>query len=147
VPELEALGIVVHVVDATPAGWPVPVVAVLLADPDTRAPTLAAGYACRTNPEAALEAALFEACQSRLTDIHGAREDVAHDETEVPDWLSAPRRPRRTTEALPRWRGGLRALVRSMGVAAASVDMSLPGSPLAVERVFVPGFRISELVL
>jgi YcaO-like protein with predicted kinase domain len=144
---LEALGITVRVVDATPSGWPVPVVAVLLADADTRAPRLAAGYACRPRAEDALEAALFEACQSRLTDIHGAREDVTPGEVEVPDWLCAPLRPRFTLARLPRWEGGLRTLPGAMGIAAASVDMSLPGVPLAVERVFVPGFRISELVL
>ncbi|MFM2153669.1 MAG: hypothetical protein RL199_2104, partial [Pseudomonadota bacterium] len=96
---------------------------------------------------AAFEAALFEACQSRLTDIHGAREDVSPGETEVPDWLAHRGRPRRTVDALPVWRGGMRSLLRSMGLAAASVDMAPPGSPLAVERVFVPGYRISELVL
>ena len=144
---LHALGMAVRVVDATPSGWPVPVVAVLLADVDTRAPRLAAGYACRTDAESAFESALFEACQSRLTDIHGAREDVAPQEHDVPDWVMEPLRVRRTLERLPRWRGAIRPLLRSMGLAAAAVDMSLPGVPLAVERVFVPGFRISELVL
>jgi ribosomal protein S12 methylthiotransferase accessory factor len=144
---LASLGIVVHAVDATPTGWPVPVAAVLLADADTRAPRLAAGYACRTTAEEAFEAALFEACQSRLTDIHGAREDVTTHTEEIPDWLLAPARPRRPMARLPRWRGALRALLKATGVAAASVDMSMPGVPMAVERVFVPGFRISELVL
>jgi ribosomal protein S12 methylthiotransferase accessory factor len=144
---LHALGMAVRVVDATPSGWPVPVVAVLLADVDTRAPRLAAGYACRTDAESAFESALFEACQSRLTDIHGAREDVAPQEHDVPDWVMEPLRVRRTLERLPRWRGAIRPLLRSMGLAAAAVDMSIPGVPLAVERVFVPGFRISELVL
>lgn len=36
-----------------------------------------AGFACRPSPEDAARAALLEAVQSRLTDISGAREDIA----------------------------------------------------------------------
>jgi ribosomal protein S12 methylthiotransferase accessory factor len=140
-------GLRIHCVDATPDGWPLPVVAVLLADPDTRAPPLAAGYACRRTGEDAAEAAFFEACQSRLTEIHGAREDVSQERMEIPPWVFDTRRLRRGLDQLPRWRGSLKGLLHRMELAAASVDLSRPGIPLHVERVFVPGFRISDLLL
>ena len=38
---------------------------------------LAAGYACAAGRDTALLGALLEAAQSRLTDVHGAREDIA----------------------------------------------------------------------
>jgi ribosomal protein S12 methylthiotransferase accessory factor len=147
VDSLRERGLTVHVVDATPAGWPVPVAAVLLVDRDSRAPQLAAGYACRRVGVEAIEAALFEACQSRLTEIHGAREDVSQESHEVPDWLLSPRRPRRGPEAMPHWAGSMRALLTAMGLEAASVDLAPAGTGLAVERVFVPGCRISELIV
>jgi len=55
---------------------PLPVAAVLLFDLDEPGVPLTAGYACRRTEEAALTAALLEAAQSRLTEIHGARDDV-----------------------------------------------------------------------
>lgn len=144
---LEAQGMRVHCVDATPARWPIPVVAVLIADRDTRAPPLAAGYACRRTGEDAAEAAFYEACQSRLTEIHGAREDVEQAAVEVPDWVLEPHAPRGDVSQLPRWRGSMPALLKALGVAAASVDVTPPDCPLSVARVFVPGFRLSELLL
>jgi ribosomal protein S12 methylthiotransferase accessory factor len=146
-PALLARGMTVHCVDATPARWPIPVVAVLIADPDTRAPPLAAGYACRRSPIEAAEAAFFEACQSRLTEIHGAREDVEQASVQVPPWVLAPSRQRRSLARLPEWKGSLADLLGALGVAAAAVDVTPRGAPLCVERVFVPGFRISDLLL
>lgn len=66
-----------------------PVAGALLFD---RAPgpiPLTAGYACRLDLESALRGALLEAAQSRLTDIHGAREDVAAAEPEGVERLRA----------------------------------------------------------
>ncbi len=147
VTHVRSLGVKVHVIDATPDDWPIPVIAVLLVDTDSRAPTLAAGYACRRSPEDAARAAFEEACQSRLTEIHGAREDVAQELVMAPRWTL--RSPRRTEplSALPTWRGPISRLLRAMGLAAAAVDVTPDGSPIAVERVFVPGFRISELLV
>src|SRR5262249_50076620 len=145
--ELESMGMRIHVVDATPAKWPVPIVAVLIVDRDTRAPALAAGYACRATPESAAEAALFEACQSRLTEIHGAREDVEQERAHVPEWLVARRALKRSVSNLPSWRGDMRGLLRALNVAAAAVDLTPPSSPIHVARVFVPGFRFSELLV
>jgi ribosomal protein S12 methylthiotransferase accessory factor len=146
-PALEAQGMRIHCVDATPARWPIPVVAVLIVDTDTRAPPLAAGYACRRTGAEAAEAAFFEACQSRLTEIHGAREDVVQKSVQVPSWLLESRSPRRDVSKLPAWSGSLPALLRALNVAAAAVDVSPQGVPLSVARVFVPGFRISDLLL
>jgi YcaO-like protein with predicted kinase domain len=56
---------------------PVPLAGVLLFEPESTDVPLTAGYACRGSVGDALEAALLEAAQSRLTEIHGAREDVA----------------------------------------------------------------------
>lgn len=144
---LIARGLTVHAVDATPRGWPIPVVAVLIADPDTQAPALAAGYACRPDAARAAEAALFEACQSRLTEIHGAREDAAPHAIELPGWIRRrPKRVRRLAE-LPRWGGPMASLLREMKVEAAAVELTPRGCPVHVTRVFVPGFRITELVV
>jgi YcaO-like protein with predicted kinase domain len=144
---LESQGMRIHCLDATPSRWPIPVVAVLIADRDTRAPPLAAGYACRRTGEEAAEAAFFEACQSRLTEIHGAREDVLQASVEVPPWLLAPSKPRRTVAKLPSWSGTMPGILKALGVAAAAVDIAPAHAPLAVERVFIPGFRISDLLL
>ena len=56
---------------------PLPLAGVLLFDRDESSVPLTAGYACRRTPDEALSAALLEAAQSRLTEIHGARDDVA----------------------------------------------------------------------
>jgi ribosomal protein S12 methylthiotransferase accessory factor len=56
---------------------PLPLAGVLLFDLEDPAVPLTAGYACRPTMASALEAALLEAAQSRLTEIHGARDDVA----------------------------------------------------------------------
>ena len=53
-----------------------PVAGALLFDLEGGAVPLTAGYACRRGWAAAAEAAWLEAAQSRLTEIHGAREDV-----------------------------------------------------------------------
>jgi ribosomal protein S12 methylthiotransferase accessory factor len=55
---------------------PMPVAGVLLFDLEGGPVPLTAGYAARETMGAAVEAAFLEAAQSRLTEIHGAREDV-----------------------------------------------------------------------
>jgi ribosomal protein S12 methylthiotransferase accessory factor len=74
VARLEASGFAV--VPCILATTPLPLAGVLLFERDGAVP-LTAGYACRLSVAEALEAALLEAAQSRLTEIHGAREDVA----------------------------------------------------------------------
>ena len=76
---LERAGFEAHLFDLAPEdGLGVPVVGALLFDVPGAPVPLTAGYACRITPAHALHAALLEAAQSRLTDIHGAREDVTH---------------------------------------------------------------------
>jgi ribosomal protein S12 methylthiotransferase accessory factor len=75
---IERRGFEVHLVDVRPRSGDVglPVAAALLFDAERGPVPLTAGYCCRPSWEAALTGAILEAAQSRLTDIHGAREDV-----------------------------------------------------------------------
>src|SRR3990172_7001998 len=75
---VERRGFDVHLFDLAPEDdMGLPVAGALLFDRQRGPVPLTAGYACRLGRASALEAALLEAAQSRLTDIHGAREDVA----------------------------------------------------------------------
>jgi ribosomal protein S12 methylthiotransferase accessory factor len=122
-----------------------PCVACLLVDRERGPVGLTAGYACRRKPEAAAGAALLEAAQSRLTDIHGAREDVAPAD---PEQMATLRRlltqatPRRSFSALSSYRGPLRRLFRR----AAIVDLAPPGLRLHVVKVIAPQMLVSELL-
>lgn len=75
VDRLEARGFVIAA--CLLASEPLPLAGVLLFDVRDPAVPLTAGYACRRTAAAALEAAVLEAVQSRVTEIHGARDDVA----------------------------------------------------------------------
>jgi ribosomal protein S12 methylthiotransferase accessory factor len=78
VARLEARGFDVHLFDVAPArGIGLPVAGALLFDRERGPVPVTAGYACALDAAGALRGALLEAAQSRLTDIHGAREDVA----------------------------------------------------------------------
>jgi ribosomal protein S12 methylthiotransferase accessory factor len=75
---LAARGFDVHLFDLAPErGIGLPVAGALLFDRERGPVPVTAGYACALDAAGALHAALLEAAQSRLTDIHGAREDVA----------------------------------------------------------------------
>jgi ribosomal protein S12 methylthiotransferase accessory factor len=133
-----------------------PCAAALLVDRGGTAVPVAAGYACRLSRDAALLAALLEAAQSRLTEIHGAREDVArgdrHGAAPLARWCERAR-PARRASALPRLPAGspaqgVRAVVarlRRAGLAPAAVRLDGPPG-LHVVRVVVPGLRLSELL-
>lgn len=122
---------------------------------------LTAGYACALTREAALLKALLEAAQSRLTDIHGAREDVAAADREAARGFAeacAQVRPRRRAADMPdlgakakgaaagQVRQVLAKLQRAGFTRAAAVAMSSPVEGLHVQKVVVPGMRISELL-
>ncbi len=116
---------------------------------------LTAGYAAGVTREQARLGALLEAVQSRVTDTHGAREDIG------PMPADGVRRLRAACEAPTRRRGTRlapgrvdpggsapviaalhRAGHREIGVVVlASVDEGA-----AVVRAFVPGLRRSELL-
>jgi ribosomal protein S12 methylthiotransferase accessory factor len=117
---------------------------------------VAAGYACRLSRDAALLAALLEAAQSRLTEIHGAREDVArgdrHGAAPLARWCERARPARRASE-LPHVparspAAGVRTVLgrlRRAGFAPAAARLDGPPG-IHVVRVVVPGLRLSELL-
>jgi len=76
VARIASAGFRVHLLDAG-AGLGLPCAAAVLVDLRHGPVPVSAGYACRLGRDEALLAALLEAAQSRLTEIHGAREDVA----------------------------------------------------------------------
>jgi YcaO-like protein with predicted kinase domain len=162
---LRERGFGVYLFDATPhARTPgavgLPVAAAVLVDLEEGPVPLTAGYACALGRDTALLRALLEAAQSRLTDIHGAREDVAAtDRSAARDFADACAsvRPKRQASDMPDFsrdagspaRGLRRVLehLRRAGftqVAAVPLDAPVPG--LHVQRVVVPGMRISELL-
>jgi ribosomal protein S12 methylthiotransferase accessory factor len=132
-----------------------PVAGALLFDTEQGPVPLTAGYACGLSAEGALMGALLEAAQSRLTDIHGAREDVSQAAPEGTDRLRAAcagLRPRRKAEALPRIekpKGARTVLERLAGVGhnrAAALELAPASSGLSVVKVVVPGLWVSELL-
>ncbi len=137
---------------------PLPVAGALLFDLERGALPVTAGYACALSPDAALRGALLEAAQSRLTDIHGAREDVEPMDREAARllrrWCEGVR-PVRTAAGLARVRARgaaaaiaavLRRLRRAGVREVAAIDLAIPGAGVHVVKVLVPGFRLSELL-
>jgi len=134
-----------------------PCAAALVVDPDLGAVPVAAGYACRLGRDAALLAALLEAAQSRATEIHGAREDVAFGDRRAAAALAgicAAARARGDARRMPDLparsaRPGLAALVARLRRARVrrAVAVDLPGPPgIEVVKVLVPGLLLSELL-
>jgi ribosomal protein S12 methylthiotransferase accessory factor len=126
---------------------PLRVSAVLLVDREDGPIPVTAGYACHHSFEKAALGALFEAAQSRLTDIQGVREDVsamdAGDARALRELMRGPAPKKRASR-----RGGKkvdfpRALVRA-GVSR-TVVVEIP-SEVSVVKVIVPGMRVSELL-
>src|SRR6266702_2334558 len=153
---------------ALPGRVGLPTAAALLFDAEHSAVPLTVGYACRLDLDGAVLAALLEAAQSRLTDIHGAREDVAPAERRgverlrracrggVPDRdhspsalsVALPKAARSRRAAIPDH--GCRTVLRALGRAgfprAIAVDLAPDGFPLRVVKVLVPGLLLSELL-
>jgi len=115
-----------------------------------------AGYAAGTSREEAWLGALLEAVQSRVTDIHGAREDVApmrpEDARRLRAACSALPVEARRRRAAPRGedpaesRPVLEALHRAGFHEIAVVELASFDEGVAVVRAFVPGLRRSELL-
>jgi ribosomal protein S12 methylthiotransferase accessory factor len=116
-----------------------PVVGAILIDLDEGPVPITAGYACGQTPEAAARGALLEAAQSRLTEVHGAREDVAQRREEQRGLRAAceSARPSRRLSDLPR--------ARSI-VPRGAVVVELSAAPLFVVKVRAPGMRVSGLL-
>ncbi|AFE06512.1 YcaO-like fatty acid binding domain-containing protein [Corallococcus coralloides DSM 2259] len=163
---LKAQGFQAYLFDVTPAPRTrgrvgLPVAAAVLVDADEGPVPLTAGYACAMDRDEALLKALLEAAQSRLTDIHGAREDVAAADREAALGFAqalSEVRPRREVDAMPdamdRRAKTAAAKVRTVlslldgagfkQVAGVALDAPVPG--LHVWKVVVPGMRVSELL-
>jgi ribosomal protein S12 methylthiotransferase accessory factor len=162
---LRGRGFRVHLFDVTPqARTPgavgLPLGAAVLVDEEEGPVPLTAGYACGLGRDDALLRALLEAAQSRLTDIHGAREDVSPaDRSAARNFAEACAsvRPKRHAEDMPDFSAEATSVARAQRrvlqqlrragftqVAAVTLDAPVPG--LHVRRVVVPGMRISELL-
>jgi ribosomal protein S12 methylthiotransferase accessory factor len=142
---LERRGFPTFVFDCTPRGWAMPIVAALLFDREGGPIPVTAGYACRAKPSEAATSAVLEAAQSRVTEIHGAREDVLLGRRqEGLELLEALRdaKPKKRLTALPSLHGPRVPLPRGMRTALVELD----GGPLRVARVFARGVRHSELL-
>lgn len=153
---IEASGFRVFLFDLTPAkGLGVPVAGVLLLDEDQGPIPLTAGYAAAGDPVEALEGALLEAAQSRLTEIHGAREDVeveARDQARGMGEALRTVRPRRSLTAMPRLSrtaSTLPALTRRLtrrGHEVCAVRLAGAHVPIEAWKVVVRGFRVTGLL-
>jgi ribosomal protein S12 methylthiotransferase accessory factor len=113
-----------------------PVAGAILIDLDEGPVPVTAGYCCALTPARAVAGALLEAAQSRLTEVHGAREDVTHAAAPRGLRLACERaRPVRTLRDMPSARGLPRLTV-----------VELARKPLHVVKVIAPGIRVSELL-
>ena len=111
----------------------------LLVDLDQGPVPLTAGYACALRPERAVIGALLEAAQSRLTEMHGAREDVAHS--------PEPRGLRQACErARPVRRLRDMPSARRLPTLRRAAVVELASRPLHVVKVIAPELRLSELL-
>lgn len=162
---LGARGFDVHLFDLSgPGRLGLPVAGALLVERSGGPVGLTAGYACALGRDEALLAALLEAAQSRLTDIHGAREDVRASDPGADEALIGACRcakPRRSAGEMPQVRasgkGGEGGAARSVekvlarlsaaGFArAAAFDLAPPRFPVHIAKVVVPGMKVSELL-
>jgi ribosomal protein S12 methylthiotransferase accessory factor len=142
-----------------------PVAAAVIADEEEGSVPAAAGYACRFSRDGALLAALLEAAQSRATEIHGAREDVAWGSRGAAAPLAAllasarPRRPAGRLPDLPATgHTAIREVLRRLAGAGlgrgVAVDLTAPdpargrgaGRGVHVVKVVVPDLLLSELL-
>ena len=139
--ELRDNGFEAHLFDLSGV---LPVAGAILVDLEEGPVPVSAGYACGLTPEEAVRGALLEAAQSRLTDVHGAREDVKPaDRASMRALREACERsrPRRKLGQMPR-RKDLRAALRGQRLAV----VELAREPLHVVKVVAPDLRLSELL-
>lgn len=156
VAQLESRGFEIYLFDLYNSGeYRLPLAAALLVDREDGPIPVTAGYACRKSYQEAFTAAIYEAAQSRLTDIHGAREDVDHSGRKMERELAKMCRrirgtrqgdptfgPRTDEAAIQIIRGGLN---RNCGGAYAAW-LRLPIPQWYAVRVVLEGFRVSELL-
>jgi ribosomal protein S12 methylthiotransferase accessory factor len=138
------------------AWLPVPLAGALLLDEEQGPIPLTAGYACRLTLDGALHAALLEAAQSRLTDVHGAREDITAEGPEgtrglAQAALAAAPRPDGHRIGYRKGPRDLAGLLRAIGggpegLGVAALRLEPAGFPVAVVRVVAPGLLLSGLL-
>jgi ribosomal protein S12 methylthiotransferase accessory factor len=139
---LRERGFAFFVFDLTPGDRRAPIAGALLFDLESDVVPLTAGYACRRSFEDAARSALLEAAQSRLTEIHGAREDVLTGRREAGAALRAvlegarPKRARRR-----RFDGALERELAGQG----AVLVQLRREPFVV-KIVGEGILVSELL-
>ena len=160
VERLRAARFDVYLFDLAPSaeGWGLPVGGALLFDREGGAVPRTAGYCCGLTADSALGGALLEAAQSRLTDIHGAREDVSPTQLEAVEELSATCKRARAQRRAERmgWVGEAedpRAAVGTMVARfarrkrrIAAFDLEPADVGVHVVKVVIPGFLVSELL-
>ena len=166
---LDRAGFQAHLIDVAPRGrghLGLPVAGALLLDREQGPVPLSAGYACRLGLDEAFHAALLEAVQSRVTDVHGARDDIAPmDPDEVGEMRDAIARVRsrrgvaaiggggkksRAGAAEEPTGGALATILARLSLAgierAAVVELGPPGIGLHIIKVVIPGFLVSGLL-
>lgn len=157
--KLEARAFEVALFDLTPPEGAVglPVAGALLIDTMEGPIPLTAGYACRATPAEAQLAALLEAAQSRLTDVHGAREDVSpmhgEDVEELRGWVraaqgrSGARSFRASSKVRPPSVVSLAEQLRAAGHPRLGVfELAPPDAGVHVVKVVVPSFEMTGLL-
>lgn len=139
-------GFDVRVFNLTPPGWAWPVFAALAQEHEASTLGVTAGYACRPNAKRAEEAAVLEAAQSRLTDIHGAREDVVGSSSVQLERVVPERGAASLARTLRRHRADMATALAALRRPAAFVELGSPGLGVHVVKAWVQGFRVSELL-
>ncbi len=146
-PAFEREGFALALFDLTPDSGLAPVAGALLRDLEHGPIPLTAGYASRPTLEDAIEAAILEAAQSRQTEIHAAREDVAVPRSfDVAALWATIQRARPSRRKVVRGPTGAAALARRFRRPVAWVELGAGKLPIRVVKVLVPGFRVSELL-
>jgi ribosomal protein S12 methylthiotransferase accessory factor len=139
-------GFGVRVLDVTPARWAWPVAAAVIEEGPESVIGATAGYACRPRWNDAVTAAVLEAAQSRLTDIHGAREDVVEPTGRKVELSQRAMRPSGSTPCASSRAATVREAIASLRRPVAIVDLTSPLSGVHVVKAWVAGFRVSELL-
>lgn len=134
-------GFEVFTFELTPRGEALSTAGVLLFDALDGPVPLTAGYACRRRWADAAAAAFLEAAQSRLTEIHGAREDVLVGERDGAAALLEVLRRSKPAPAPRRSFSG--ALARATRAPVALVELAR--RPFVVKAVS-PSLLVSELL-
>jgi ribosomal protein S12 methylthiotransferase accessory factor len=149
--QLRDARLLAHVFDLRPGlgfgpGGALPVVGAILFDLEEGPVPVTAGYCCAPTAARAVRRALLEAAQSRLTEVHGAREDVAQGREEQRGLREAceAARPSKTLRELQVNSVHLKKVNGVHSFRAAVVELAR--EPIFVVKVYAPGMRLSELL-